>query len=170
LEYWSMNIKFLQLIESLEPKFQNLINMAPLKYGSLPKNLPKRAIYLCSQKGEHLYVGRTNDLRARLRGHCSSASKHFSATFAFRIARQNSTGITLPLSKAHCQKGKLIYSLPNYERSASVARNAMLPEIQQNKQWLEDRNDYFRDRSRGRLVPSRQNSAPMPGRWLGHDS
>jgi hypothetical protein len=45
---------------------------------------------LFSQNGQHLYVGRTNNLRARLRGHCSDASGHFSATFAFRIARQNS--------------------------------------------------------------------------------
>lgn len=85
-----MNSKFKELTESLEPKFQNLINMAPLKYGSLPKDLPKRAVYLFSQNGEDLYVGRTNDLRTRLRGHCSTASKHFSATLAFRIARQKS--------------------------------------------------------------------------------
>jgi hypothetical protein len=85
-----MNSKFKELTESLEPKFQELINMAPARYGSLPKNLPKRAIYLFSQNGEHLYVGRTNNLRARLRGHCSPTAKHFSATFAFRIARQNS--------------------------------------------------------------------------------
>src|SRR6185503_4485334 len=85
-----MNQQFRELIESLEPKFQDLINMAPVRYGSLPNNLPKRAIYLFSQNGEHLYVGRTNNLRARLRGHCSNASKHFSATFAFRIARQKS--------------------------------------------------------------------------------
>ena len=85
-----MNRKFVQLIESLEPKFQHLINMAPVSYGSLPKDLPKRAIYLFSENGEHLYVGRTNNLRSRLRGHCSASAQHFSAAFAFRIARQNS--------------------------------------------------------------------------------
>lgn len=85
-----MNSKFKKLTELLEPKFQTLINMSPVRYGNLPKGLPKRAIYLFSQNDEHLYVGPTNNLRARLRGHCSSAAKHFSATFAFRIARQNS--------------------------------------------------------------------------------
>src|SRR5258705_13871063 len=85
-----MNHKFAKLIESLEPKYQHLINMAPVRYGSLPKDLPKRAIYLFSEDSEHLYVGRTNNLRSRLRNHCSPSAQHFSAAFAFRIARQTS--------------------------------------------------------------------------------
>jgi hypothetical protein len=88
-----MNTKFREFIETLEPKFQQLVNMAPVKYGDLPKNLPKRAIYMFSENGEHLYVGRTNNLRNRLRGHCSSSAQHFSAAFAFRIARKD-TGFT----------------------------------------------------------------------------
>ncbi len=35
-------------------------------------------------------MGRTNRLRKRLRGHCIPSSNHFSATFAFRIAREKS--------------------------------------------------------------------------------
>jgi|ERR1051326_427935 hypothetical protein len=84
-----MNPTFSELIEALEPKFQQLVSMAPVKYNSLPKNLPKRAIYLFSENGKHLYAGRTNNLRNRLRGHCSPSSKHFSAVFAFRIARED---------------------------------------------------------------------------------
>jgi hypothetical protein len=88
-----MNPKFREFIETLEPKFQQLVSMAPVKYGGLPRELPKRAIYLFSENGSHLYVGRTNNLRNRLRGHCSPSSKHFSAVFAFRIARE-ATGFT----------------------------------------------------------------------------
>jgi hypothetical protein len=84
-----MNTKFREFVEMLEPKFQQLVSMTPVKYGTLPQNLPKRAIYLFSENGEHLYVGRTNNLRNRLRGHCSPSSQHFSAVFAFRIARQD---------------------------------------------------------------------------------
>ena len=90
-----MNSKFQQFVETLEPKFQQLIAMVPIRYGDLPNNLPKRAIYLFSERGEHLYVGRTNNLRNRLRGHCAPGSRHFSAVFAFRIARQV-TGFTKP--------------------------------------------------------------------------
>jgi hypothetical protein len=87
-----MNTKFRELVEMLEPKFQQLVNMTPVKYSALPKILPKRAIYLFSENAEHLYVGRTNNLRNRLRDHCSPSSRHSSAAFAFRIARQD-TGL-----------------------------------------------------------------------------
>ena len=88
-----MNTKFREFVEALEPKFQKLVNMTSAKYGALPQELPKRAIYLFSENGKHLYVGRTNNLRNRLRGHCSPSSRHFSAVFAFRIARED-TGFT----------------------------------------------------------------------------
>jgi hypothetical protein len=88
-----MNAKFREFVEALEPKSQRLVSMPPIKYGALPQNLPKRAIYLFSENGKHLYVGRTNNLRNRLRGHCSPSSRHFSAVFAFRIARED-TGFT----------------------------------------------------------------------------
>ena len=88
-----MNTTFKEIVEALEPKFQRLVGMAPVKYGALPHELPKRAIYLFSESGKHLYVGRTNNLRNRLRGHCSPSSRHFSAVFAFRIARED-TGFT----------------------------------------------------------------------------
>jgi hypothetical protein len=84
-----MDARFTEIIETLEPKFQQLVNMAPVKYGALPTVLPKRAIYMFSENGKHLYVGRTNNLRNRLRGHCSPSSRHFSAVFAFRIARHD---------------------------------------------------------------------------------
>lgn len=83
-----MNEQFLAFIEALEPKFQQLTTMAPVRYSSLPKKLPLRAIYLFSESSVHLYVGRTNNLRERLRGHCIPGSTHYSATFAFRIARE----------------------------------------------------------------------------------
>ena len=84
-----MNSKFREFVQILEPKFQQLVGMSPFKYDTLSQVLPKRAIYLFSENGEHLYVGRTNNLRNRLRGHCSPSSQHFSAVFAFRIARQD---------------------------------------------------------------------------------
>lgn len=83
-----MNRAFAQLIESLEPKYQSLVTMRPVKYGALPRELPARGIYLFSEGPEHLYVGRTNRLRERLRGHCTPGGSHFTATFAFRIARK----------------------------------------------------------------------------------
>jgi hypothetical protein len=75
-------------VESLEPKFKALMAMAPVCYARLPRQMPKCAVYLFSEGDRHMYVGRTNRLRQRLAGHCRPSSSHFSATFAFRIARK----------------------------------------------------------------------------------
>ncbi len=83
-----MDRAFAELVDSLEPKFQALVGMPSTKYGALPRDLPVRGIYLFSDAGEHLYIGRTNRLRERLRGHCIPSGTHFTATFAFRIARR----------------------------------------------------------------------------------
>lgn len=85
-----MDSEFRALVDSLVPQYRRLMGMQPVTYSSLPAPLPKRAIYLFSEGDEHLYVGRTNNLRGRLRGHCAPSSGHFSATFAFRIARKES--------------------------------------------------------------------------------
>jgi hypothetical protein len=83
-----MQPAFLEFLEHLEPRFQTLIGMNPVRFSSLPRELPKRGIYLFSEGPRHLYVGRTNRIRQRLAGHCRPSSTHFTATFAFRIARQ----------------------------------------------------------------------------------
>jgi predicted GIY-YIG superfamily endonuclease len=85
-----MNHTFKLFIDSLEPMFQELTDMLPLKYRELPSNIPKRGIYLFTENRKHLYVGRTNRLRERLRGHCIPSASHFTATFAFRLAREKS--------------------------------------------------------------------------------
>jgi predicted GIY-YIG superfamily endonuclease len=85
-----INAEFANIVESLELKFAKLIAMNPVRYSSLPREMPERGIYLFSQGKRHLYVGRTNRLRRRLAGHCRPSSSHFSATFAFRMARKRS--------------------------------------------------------------------------------
>ncbi len=90
-----MNETFRQFIESLEPSFQRLINMAPVSVASLPMDAPQSGIYLFSENEQHLYVGRTNTMRKRLQNHCRPSSGHNSATFAFRLAREN-TKQTVP--------------------------------------------------------------------------
>ena len=82
-----MDPLFKSLADSLEPKYRSLVGMPPEKYRSLPRGIPIRGIYLFSEGSNHLYVGRTNRMRQRLRGHCAPSASHFTATFAFRIAR-----------------------------------------------------------------------------------
>jgi predicted GIY-YIG superfamily endonuclease len=75
------------MVESLEPKFQTLVSMPAVRFGLLPSTMPERGIYLFSEGDRHLYIGRTNRIRKRLQNHCRQSGTHFTATFAFRIAR-----------------------------------------------------------------------------------
>jgi len=83
-----MHETFREHIESLHPTFQALVNSAPFTFATLPKVLPKAGIYLFTENGRHLYVGRTNGIRKRLANHCRPSSTHNTAAFAFRLARE----------------------------------------------------------------------------------
>ena len=118
-----MNADFQQFVDSLEPKFIALMAMAPVRYARLPRQMPERGIYLFSEGDKHLYVGRTNRIRRRLAGHCRPSSNHFSATFAFRVARKV-TGLL-----------KATYS-PTGSRAALVKDLEFGPAFLRAKAWL----------------------------------
>ena len=88
-----MHKVFQEFIESLEPTFQKLMKMTPVSVATLPREMPQAGVYLFSEDDVHLYVGRTNTMKQRLQSHCRPSSGHNSATFAFRLARQE-TGMT----------------------------------------------------------------------------
>jgi len=90
----------MSVVESLEPKYRALVSMAPVKYGALPRKLPIRGIYLFFEGASHLYVGRTNRMRERLRGHCVPSGSYFTATFAFRVVRKTTGRVATSYSKA----------------------------------------------------------------------
>ena len=83
-----MNQKFVALVELLEPAFQRLINMQPVSAEKRPREIPTQGIYLFSDGADHLYVGRSNNIRSRIGLHCRPGSQHNQATFAFRMARK----------------------------------------------------------------------------------
>jgi hypothetical protein len=115
-----MERAFQNFVEKLEPKYRDLLAMSPVTCKSLPRELPKRAIYLFSDGNEYLYVGRTNRLRQRLRDHCAKSASHNSATFAFRIARRE-TGI---LKATYTTKGSRASLLtnPKFRRAFDMAK------------------------------------------------
>jgi len=83
-----MDITFKEIVESLEPKYQALLKMTPVKMPNLPKDMPKEGIYLFSEGDKYLYVGRSNNIRRRLQYHTRPSGTHNLATFAFRISRE----------------------------------------------------------------------------------
>jgi predicted GIY-YIG superfamily endonuclease len=80
--------RFKAHVKALHPKFDLLMAMTPVAVDMLPAGLPKRAVYLLSERRRNLYAGRTNRLRSRLREHGAPASDGNSASFAFLLARE----------------------------------------------------------------------------------
>lgn len=86
-----MHPTFAQLLHNLHPKCEQLIRMSPSRYGYLPKTMPRQGVYLFSEGVDHLYVGRSNNIRSRYGRHCNPGATHRMAAFAFKLAR-NATG------------------------------------------------------------------------------
>ena len=89
-----MNPKFRSLIDQIQPLFEKLKEMPPVKRNDFPLSRVKRGVYLFTDPNvDHLYVRRSNDIRRRWGEHCNSSSKHNKAPFAFKLARE-ATGKT----------------------------------------------------------------------------
>jgi hypothetical protein len=78
--------RFATIIAPLPALFSRLVNSKPVKVGSVPRNASDRCVYLMSESGIPLYVGRTRRLRQRMRNHSNASSQHNQAVFAFRLA------------------------------------------------------------------------------------
>ena len=81
-----MNERFREHVEALDPILQRLVSSAPVRFDGLPKSMPDSGVYLFSEDGVHLYVGRSKRLRNRLRYHATD--RWLSASFAFLLARE----------------------------------------------------------------------------------
>lgn len=83
-----MDSNFARAIEALSGSFDRLLAMEPIRDGRLPMGMPSRGVYLFSEGGGHLYVGRSNDLRGRHGRYCRPGATFRMASFAFRLARE----------------------------------------------------------------------------------
>jgi hypothetical protein len=88
-----MDARFATMVEMLAPKLDRLLAMSPLTYGALTRDMPKSGVYLFTETGRHLYVGRSNSLRGRYGRHCRLGATYRQAAFAFQLARE-ATGKT----------------------------------------------------------------------------
>lgn len=80
--------KFYEHVRALRPALDRLLAMSPVPPLELPFNAPKEGVYVLTERGVHLYVGRSNDIRGRLGRHCREGATHRMAAFAFRLARK----------------------------------------------------------------------------------
>lgn len=83
-----MHPRFAAVADSLHGSYERLIASAPMTAGHRWPREKVRGVYLFSECGRDLYVGRTNDFRGRYGRHCSPGATHRMAAFAFRLARE----------------------------------------------------------------------------------
>jgi predicted GIY-YIG superfamily endonuclease len=101
----NINKTFARLhIDSLEKSFQKLIEMPPISVANLPINMPISGVYLFTENGKPLYVGRSNTIRKRLQNHCRPSSSSNSAAFAFKLTRKITDQITTKITRAALEK------------------------------------------------------------------
>lgn len=80
-------------VDALPDLLERLLTAEPVRVAEVPSTMPKCGVYLLSEGPSHLYVGRSNRLRSRMRDHGNPSSPHTKSAFAFRLARE-ATGRT----------------------------------------------------------------------------
>jgi len=137
-----MDPKFAMLVETLAPKLERLLGMSPLAYGTLSSNMPKSGVYLFTEKGRHLYVGRSNVLRSRHGRHCRPGATHRQAAFAFQLARET-TGRTVASYRSGEDSREGLMLDPVFAAAFSAAKERIrqmeyryVEEVDQNRQAL----------------------------------
>jgi hypothetical protein len=113
-----MNEIFRQHVERLEPMFQTLLSMPAYKLTTLPRQMPSAGVYLLSEGDQHLYVGRSRNIRRRLSNHCSS--DHRMAAFAFLLAREE-TGL---LRATYTPEGSRAHLMTQPDFQAAFVRSS----------------------------------------------
>ena len=88
-----MDAKFAALVERLHPSFDALMSCPPVTGGAIPdyhvaKGEKAKGVYLFTEDGQHLYVGRSNRLLQRYKNHWMANKTEREAAFAFKLARK----------------------------------------------------------------------------------
>lgn len=114
-------------VEALHPAYERLLASTPFKFSELAKRaLPMRGIYLLTEAGRHLYVGRSDSIRERLKNHCAVSATYHKATFAFRLARE-ACGVPKATYKPEGSRAHLMTQ--EHSRAAFDAQKARLREV-----------------------------------------
>jgi hypothetical protein len=113
-----MNEDFQKIIETFPGMMVALVNSEPILKKDFSR-LPNRGIYVFYENGRPVYVGRTNRMRDRLHEHGRISSGHFSATFAFNLAKEDPRAKDVVLS----QQRKNLEKDPLFSKIFSEAKD-----------------------------------------------
>lgn len=78
--------EFGELVRHVEERCSVLVKSDKYSMTNLPGKMPSAGVYILSENELDWYVGRSNNLRRRLRDHTQDS--HNKATFAFLLARK----------------------------------------------------------------------------------
>ena len=89
LERWKDAPEFSRALADVLTKFRELTGSDPAPVSLRPSPLPPTpGVYLFSESGQHLYVGRTRNLRRRVSQHIPGTVRAMGPTLAVRMARK----------------------------------------------------------------------------------
>ena len=83
-----INAYFMEYVDALPALLDQLLACPAFNYDSSPPFPEVGGVYLFTEDGEHMYVGRTGNLRQRAGQHCRVSSGHNSAPFTFLLTRE----------------------------------------------------------------------------------
>jgi len=93
-----VNAEFQATIELFPGYMRELLRYPPVSANEL-KNIPKQGIYIFYEDDKPIYVGRSRNLSKRFKQHSQQSSDHNSATFAFKIAKQDAAKEKVEIKK-----------------------------------------------------------------------
>lgn len=94
-----MDSKFFAHIETLKAQLDRLLGMTPVKATELPKTMSCKGVYLFSEGNKHLYVGRSNNIKKRIKDHSIQSATANKAAFAFLLARKETGNLNATYKK-----------------------------------------------------------------------
>jgi hypothetical protein len=97
-----VNEEFRKLVDQL-PGLLERLGSSPALDRSKSRRLPKRGVYVFYEGAKPVYVGRSNRMKERILEHGRPSSDHYSATFAFRLAKESAKQKGIDLSKTSAQ-------------------------------------------------------------------
>lgn len=83
-----MDVRFLEHINQIHQSYERLMSCSPSSEAPPPKNIPKEGVYLFSENGTHLYIGRSRNIRSRYGLHTRPSSAVNQASFAYLLTRE----------------------------------------------------------------------------------
>lgn len=104
-----MHESFRQTVESLVPSFERLMASVPIIGSRFPTTRKIAGVYLMTDLGTHLYVGRSNNIAKRFYAHRRMSSGDGVAPFAYRLACISSgrTGVSYIAGHPDTRKMKM---------------------------------------------------------------